>query len=549
MKISDRMYELLRILMLVSFLPVLFCVGVIGNHMDYNDSMKITTRLPGQALFLIALVGLFVWILLFRKCRRLKIDGKINWAADFVLIVLFTALYFVNVWIAKEICFYLPWDIMIVRGLAYKIANRESIGYEYYLSMYYNNIPISYILGRLYRKATEIKDYAYPFAYDFIWIQVNCVLISVTGFLSCLVVKKLTKTLMPVMTMFFLFLLLCGISAWKIAPYTDTYGLVFPIACIYLYISYRQAEHIWSRCLWLILAVAVGMAGGFVKPNVYILILALLIVEFIELLRHFKKQWMFFLTELILVLALLKGNSIFQENIIQEIGLDYNQEIEAGWQHYFYMGLNEETTGGYCAEDAAIFGEFQTSKKDRNQAELERAGERLRARGFAGSIYFYLRKLVMTFNDGLFGWSKEGWKYEDYPENMASNTKVTRTLRNIFCPDDWDNDAGGYDVLCQLVWYFALLGIPGICLIPKGKIEKFGILMVSFMGVFFYQMLFEARARYLFVFLPVILSVSVCGFCEYADRAAAFWEQRKRSLPVITRKKALGSEGTERWEQ
>lgn len=529
MKISDKIYRILQIVMLVSFLPVLFCVGVIGNHMDYWDAMKIETRLSGQVLFLIAVIGVFVCIFLFWKCNKLKLCGKVNWVANLVLIALFLGLYFVNVWIAKEICFYLPYDVMIVRGVAYKIAKREDMGYYYYLSMYPNNIPISYILGRLYRKATEIKNYAYPFAYDFIWIQVNCAIISIAGFFSCLTVKKLTRSLMPVIAMFFMYLFLGGISAWKIAPYTDTYGMIFPILCIYFYICYRQAKRSWNRWLWLFLSVAAGMAGGFIKPSVYVLILALLGVEFIDLLRHFKKQWGYFLAEIVLALVLLGGSRVYRENIIEEIGLDYNKEIEAGWQHYFLMGQNEETTGGYCSDDMAIWGEYQTSKKERCQAELERAGERLKARGFAGSIYFCLRKMTMTFNDGLFGWKTEVWKDQDYSENMASHTAATQRLRSIFWGNDLNFDVGGYNALCQLVWYFALLGIPGLCIVPKDKRERICILIVSFLGIFFYQMLFEARSRYLFVFLPVILSASVCGFCEYADRAAVFLEKRKRN--------------------
>ena len=35
---------------------------------------------------------------------------------------------------------------------------------------------------------------------------------------------------------------------------------------------------------------------------------------------------------------------------------------------------------------------------------------------------------------------------------------------------------------------------------------------VGFLGIFFYQMLFEARARYLFVFLPVLIGASFVGF-------------------------------------
>lgn len=517
---------ILRVLLLVVFLPVLFCVVIIGNNMDYNPGLKLSTRLPNQVLLLIALVGMAFCIFLFWKFKDVVLSYRANWITNGILALLFFSLYFVNVWIAKEVGFYPPWDIMVTRGTAYEVANERPLGYFYYLSIYSNNIPISYILGRLYRKAMEMQSY--PYFYEFIWIQVNCALISIAGFFSCLLVKKMTKKLMPVIAIFFLYLVLVGISPWKIAPYTDTYGLIFPIICIYFYVCYRKAERFWSKYLCILLSIVVGMFGGFIKPNLYIVVIAILGNEFICFLADYKKKWQFILTELILIVVLAVGCKAYRNHIINEIGLDFNEEIEASWHCYFYMGLNEEATGSHNGDVGAIIGEFQTSKSDRNKAALERAVERIKDRGFWGSIYFYLRKMVMTFNDGLFGWKTEVWIYEEYPAVIAGNTALTQRLRSIFRDNELKFDVAGYNALCQLAWIFSIIGIPGICMCKGKKREEYDIFIICFLGIFFYQMLFEARARYLFVFLPILLPIAICGIQQYTFGVVSALQKRKQ---------------------
>lgn len=525
---QNKIWGILEALLLIVFLPVLFCVVIIGNNMDYKEELKLIARLPNQALLLIALVGMAFCIYLFWRFKNVVLTSRANWLVNGVLALLFLALYFVNVWIAKEIAFYLPWDIMVIRIEAIKIAYEQPLGYFYYLSEFTNNIPISYILGRLYRKAMEMQNY--PYNYDFIWIQVNCILISIAGFFSCLLVKKLIKKPVPVIAMFFLYLALVGISPWKIAPYTDTYGLVFPVICIYFYVCYRKAEHLWSKYLCILLSIAAGMIGGFIKPNIYIVMIALLGTEFILFLSNHKKRWQFILTELLLVIVLAVGGKAYKNHISEEIGFDFNEEIEASWQYYFYMGLNEESTGSYSSDDYTLFGEFQTSKSDRNSAALERAAERIKNRGFWGSIFFYLKKMVMTFNDGLFGWRTEVWIDAEYPDTMASNTALTQRLRSIFRNNEFGYDVAGYNAFCQLVWIFCILGIPGICLCKDKKKEDYSIFIMCFLGIFFYQMLFEARARYLFVFLPLLLQMAICGIQQYTYFLHDFsvsWRQKR----------------------
>ena len=475
--------------------------------MKYYEGMKLAVLLPNQILFVIALFGMVCCLFLFWICRKICVTRTFNVIMDCVLVLLFTALYFVNTAIVREIAFLAPWDIMVVRSVAYKIANRIEIGYFYYLSTYSNNIPIAYILGRLLRKAGEMQ--AYASSAEFIWLQVTCVFVSLGGMFSCFTVKKITKKLMPTIVTFMLYIVLAGISPWKVAPYTDTYGIVFSIMCIYFYICSQKTERIILKYIYMILAMVSVTLGGIVKPSIYIILIALLIIEVMRL----KENWRLVLTEVILAVSLLFAAGIYKNHLIQEIGMDFNPEIEASWQNYFYMGLNEETTGGYNSDDAGIFGEFQTSKNQRNKAALERAWERVKERGFWGTLNFWLNKMVMVFNDGTFGWGTEVWIEGEFPDDIASHTVWTQRLRDVFRPDG--GNMGKYNTLCQLTWIFCILGIPGICICGKEKRREYGILVLSCLGIFLYQMLFEARARYLLVFLPFLISVSVCGMTQY----------------------------------
>lgn len=522
----DKFWRGLAVLMLVLFLPVLFCVFFIGNRMDYNDGLKMVTLAANPVLFFIALAVMMICLFLIRLCGKFPAEKRKNLIADFVLLILFVILYFVNIRVTRDIAFKIPWDIMVVREHAYRIAQKQPLGYIYYLSIYYNNIPISYVLGKLYRWAAE--NGRFVCVPDDIWLQVNCILLSAGGYFSCLTVKKLTKNLMAAALCFGLYLFLAITSPWKMAPYTDTFGMIFPIMGIYFYVWYREHAEKWQALPLLALSLVSIALGGFLKPSVYVIAAAVLGTECVLSLGELKRRWPVLCGSILFFAVLLTASGKYTDKIIEEIGLEYNEEIEAGWQHYFHMGLNEETTGSFNSDDKGIFGEIQDSKSKRNAVLLERSVERLRERGFFGTLYFWLRKMTMNFNDGGFGWRTEVWVDSYYPPELAANTEMTSWLRSKFWPE---GDEGRINTFWQLVWLFGLLGIPGICLSKKEEAGKYAVLIVSFLGIFFYQMLFEARARYLFVFLPLLLAVSVCGIWQYsviADEVPRKRKERKK---------------------
>lgn len=139
--------------------------------------------------------------------------------------------------------------------------------------------------------------------------------------------------------------------------------------------------------------------------------------------------------------------------------------------------------------------------------------------------------MVMVFNDGTFGWQSEVWIQEYYPADLASDSESMELLRNIFWPTSLYS--GRFNAFCQLAWIFCLLGISGICFCRRKQSEKdiplsgeYTVLVVSFLGIFCYQMLFEARARYLLVFLPLLIAIASCGMWQYVGRIHTWMEKR-----------------------
>lgn len=439
-----------------------------------------------------------------------------------VLFSVFVLRYLINVAVAKEIIYYPYSDLKIVTANAITIAEGIPQGYNYYFSVYTNNIPITYILAKLYEFTKKMIDY--PYMTEFIWYQVNCMLISLGGFFCCMTVKKITNEVMPTVIALLIYIALAGTSPWKINPYTDTYAMAFPIMAIYFYYTYREAENMWAKYLCSFLAIFSMFIGGNIKPSVYVVLIAIISVEILHFLFNVKKEWKYLLFQIFLVIVLLCGTKLLKTYMIEAIGLDFNIEIEAGWQHFFYMGLNEESTGGYSTEDATIFGEFQFStKSERLSTELQRAYTRLSDRGMVGTLHFWLKKMVKTFNDGTFSW-RTGAVFEGlYEQDLSSNSSVTQFLRDVYWPNS--KYMGQHSTICQQVWFFCLVGIFGICFNEKQKREKYIVLIVSFIGMFLYQMLFEATARYLFVFSPILITISVIGMCQYGLLVQKAWNK------------------------
>lgn len=192
-------------------------------------------------------------------------------------------------------------------------------------------------------------------------------------------------------------------------------------------------------------------------------------------------------------------------------GNETNREISLTPLHYLMMGLNENSTGSYSSEDFGFSCSIMT-QEERIPAQLERIKERLEEKGLFGYLGFAIKKMVMSFNDGTFGWGREGVYSYPYPI-YSENEKFVENVRNYFYPQGEQNVS--FNTHSQTLWLLIVFSLPGICFVKKEEKETYMPILLSLLGVILYLTLFEARARYLICFLPVIIMTAVIGMDQY----------------------------------
>lgn len=504
--LAGLMQRLIGIIFMVLFLPVLFCVCFIGNRMDYFEVCKITCVMDNVVIALFAAVLFVVMLGIYYLLCKETYNKTVNWCVNGLLVVFFVGVYFLGVEISKCIAFYSGWDVSCLTGTVYNLSAGTPIGDEVYYSMYPYNVPIVYFMQKAYDWAKSSSTY--PYNAEFIWIQMNNAFVSIAGFASCMTVKRLTKQVLPTFVVLGLYVACVVFSPWKIIPYTDMMAIAFPILCICLYLYSVTSNGKAGRYIYFALACLTATIGALIKSSVYIMLVAIVLTELIKLLRNMKGLWREVLIKCAIIFICIFAAVGVKNYTHEKTGFTPNKEISATLHHFFLMGLNEETTGGHYSGDVAIFGQYATGK-ERNQAELELAFERIKERGVIGYPYFLLRKLTMVFNDGTFTWGKEGGFYfSDYQHLTDASYK--EFLRELY----WFDTplTGRFNTYSQLVWFFILLGIPGICIgLKKDESGVQTVLALSFLGIVMYMALLEARARYLICFLPLIITVSVMG--------------------------------------
>ena len=119
---------------------------------------------------------------------------------------------------------------------------------------------------------------------------------------------------------------------------------------------------------------------------------------------------------------------------------------------------------------------------------------------------------MATYNDGTFGWSKEGTFYYQVPED---NSRITKVLRSFYYTNEKGANYLVFATAEQILWLFILICIC-FCVLPfKTKDGVENLISLSLLGVSIFLMLFECRARYLYVFSPLFSMLAMVGLYKF----------------------------------
>ncbi len=296
------------------------------------------------------------------------------------------------------------------------------------------------------------------------------------------------------------YILWFGLIGWQTVVYNDMTAIIFPIGAYDLYL--RRDTTKWDYTKWIGIFILVFL-GYKIKPTALIILIAIGMSEGFHFLtdgeRSQRHRYEFFGTVLSAVAVFAMGSSIFAATL-DATPLKINEELNTGPLHMLMMGMNDENDGCFVYSDVTYSFSFET-KEERTEAQLLRIKSRFENYTPQRFLSLLSKKALVVFNDGSFAWGEEAGFYD---------RKYTHGPLSDFFKNIYYNDGSIFPVklnIWQLLWYMTLILL---FLVFRLRYEKNTlVLTLAVTGIFVFDMLFEARARYLIVYVPVIMVLAI----------------------------------------
>ena len=506
-EMSKVLYRLSRTLFLFMMAAVLILVLLFQN---VSYVCKKYFLISNASIAAAILIGLCVVYLIFylqaRSDRSLKMPSIPDRIFDRAAVCATLCLLAAEIYISYNIYFSGSWDPDVVSGFVIAHLQGDESWPQFYFSRYPNNLLLFFLetaclkLNRAFGVFSQ--DYAMMSA-----IILDCITISCACFLVYKVLILHVKRKYA-FGGFLVTVVLCGLSPWMSVCYSDSLGILFPVLTYYLYTKpARNTRRKWASQ---VAAVMVCCVGYLIKPQCAIMLIAIVVTECFNFCKERKLHQLArpFLLVALTCVCLSVTSSVLTKQC-ESIGMKLNPETKFGMTHFFMMGLNESRGGMYAPQDVEFSGSFATSK-ERTAANIEESIRRLRDMGFLGYMRHLSRKLLTTYHDGTFAWGVEGGFYTKIMDDV--NTRMAPFLKSVFYSDGSRHEI--LKTIEQIAWIGVLIFTFAAGFIRQTEENQadLNILTLSIVGLTLFQMLFEVRARYLFLYVPVYCILATLGF-------------------------------------
>lgn len=395
------------------------------------------------------------------------------------------------------------WDAGFIVEEAQKIAHGEYQNLQHhYFSRYSNNILVTVLFSFVIRFGELIgigNVYFYLVAFQ-------CGIYAYSGFLTYCIADFFCKKKHNAVLAWFLYIILVGCSPWVAVPYTDVTAIFFLVTIVYLFCIGRHKFLLGGMLI----------LGGYIKPQIIIIAIAIILVYGLESFKNIRQtaKGLFPIICGILVgFILIKGCVV-----VSHIEIDSQKQF--GIAHFLMLGLNEERNGVFIEKDL-IFSDSILMKEERASVNLREAAKRVQDMGAGGLGQHIIKKIMTIYNDGSFAWGTEGrFVVEKF---YSGNSKIREFFWNIYFPD---GEYYSYFLnVMQTIW-FGVLFFTGGALLGEQKDKKLLVCCLTIIGLTLFELLFEPRARHLFIFIPI-----------YVILASSSWERILEKIQMLRVKK------------
>jgi len=453
------------------------------------------------------------WVLLtcaaaaFALC--VPVLGRMRFKGRMGLILICLLAGALQIFLVSRYYFYTDWDVETIVDCALSMVDGHDISrHSNYFSMYQNNLVLVALFGAVARLTTflGLAEHAY-----FAILIFQCVINWGTGVLHCMLVRRLSSSDFAAASACLFYTLLVGISPWASIPYSDSVALFFPTAILAVYALMKRTGSAGLFRLFLI--AFLSYFGYRIKPQAMILLIAIVMVEgFVAICgrglrigRGAAKNAAACMTGFLCAVILCN-------TMAAKVDIEIDRNKSFGLPHFLMMGLNMEEFGAYHQRDVSSSWRAET-REARTQMNLRVTAERLSEMGPVGFAQLMIRKTLTNYNDGTFCWGGEGAFYRELlPETDGFFAPLMRNL--FYGPKEvYQGEYGQYYGLwrnvVQATWLLVLLlTIAGVL---SRQNKAVAVTMLAIIGLTVFEMLFEARARYLYCYVPLYILLASVG--------------------------------------
>ena len=478
----------------------IFIICILGGlYVDYVYKLDVTKS--NIYIFLLSacvMIVIYKVIVIVNKIIRKNIEVNFK----ILIICISISLLFVQIIMIYFYYFRTGWDSYLIIDASYLLSENVKLQdwTNDYFSYYPNNIFITILFSKIIFlcKIIGVADYSY-----FVILVFQAILNIFTGFLVFNVIRKITQNINLSVFGYIFYVLLVGLSPWVSIPYSDSTALIIPVLMLYLHTNIDKEGFKIVGLSFL------GVLGYMIKPQTAILFISIFLVSILFIrLRYIKKTLKYLSIALILILISYFFIVIFMSNN----NITVNRELEISYPHFVKMGLNNVTNGGYLSDDAGKSMSFK-STKERKEENIEIIKERLSEYGIDGLLKHQIKKTLVTYNDGTFAWSQEGNFYWEIKEEKS---RIERFFRNIYYESGSNHSIFKYIV--QGAWLI-ILSIQTLTIFIKRENmdNSMRVVLLSLIGLFVFESIFEARARYLYTYVPIFIVSGMIGLNEFLN--------------------------------
>ena len=440
-------------------------------------------------------------------------------------ILLVPILYYISIHYA-----YRPgWDIDIVlKNIEYIMTNNTDKIMHGYYSRYVNNLFLTYIFLNIYKLSKVIGIYNGYFLLLFI----QSIIFSVGGYLIYKIADMYFKERYKIYSVctWIIYMIIVGLSPHIVLTYSDGIGMFLSLLLTYIIfkledrkILKNKKEIIRNRILKTILILFftnLTIISYYIKPQIIIISIAYGIIKLMNIIVNIIKKYIIKSVEnknkiqtniyyiIIILLIVLTGYMTYTyiTKANNSMGINVDKEKRFNITHYAMLGWNTESKGVFTIKDENFSGKYE-KLKDREKANIEELKKRISEMGIGGVINQIARKILTNYNDGTFSGVATFVYIRDEYRISGLDNNLSEFLKNVYYERGKYNQI--YTQIMQCLWISIL--IFNMFSYNDSKSRKIAIIILALIGLFLFETIFEARSRYIFVYVPLYIFIGVIG--------------------------------------